>query len=91
MEFNDLNEEMFEDRNIVISNLNNSPLQIGDMAPLFSANSTQGNIKLSDFAGKWLILFSHPGDFTPAHYRLKGENQKFLPFISLIVFTTAKL
>lgn len=65
MEFNELNEEMYEDRNIIISNLDNKYLRIGDIAPLFSANSTQGNIKLSDYNGKWLILFSHPGDFTP--------------------------
>ncbi len=38
---------------------------IGDKAPQFIANSTIGEIKLSDFAGAWLVLFSHPGDFTP--------------------------
>lgn len=40
-------------------------LQIGDAAPNFQARSTQGNISLSDFRGKWLVLFSHPADFTP--------------------------
>jgi len=34
-------------------------------APDFSADSTIGHIKLSDYKGKWLVLFSHPGDFTP--------------------------
>jgi len=34
-------------------------------APDFTADSTLGQIKLSDFKGKWLVLFSHPGDFTP--------------------------
>ena len=38
---------------------------LGMPAPQFSAMSTMGYIKLSDYAGKWLILFSHPGDFTP--------------------------
>lgn len=38
---------------------------IGSQAPDFSANSTHGPIKLSDYKGKWVILFSHPADFTP--------------------------
>ncbi len=40
-------------------------LSIGMEAPDFDANTTFGPIKLSDFQGKWVILFSHPGDFTP--------------------------
>jgi peroxiredoxin (alkyl hydroperoxide reductase subunit C) len=40
--------------------------RIGDDAPAFTAQSTQGLIKFpQDFAGKWVILFSHPADFTP--------------------------
>lgn len=40
--------------------------RIGDMAPAFEAVSTQGNIKFpEDYKGKWIILFSHPADFTP--------------------------
>lgn len=42
-----------------------SGLRIGDLAPDFSARSTTGQIRLSDFRGRWLILFSHPADFTP--------------------------
>lgn len=38
---------------------------LGAKAPNFSANTTQGPIKLSDYKGKWVVLFSHPGDFTP--------------------------
>lgn len=38
---------------------------IGDPAPAFEAESTHGMIKLSDFQGKWVLLFSHPADFTP--------------------------
>ncbi|MFV0496898.1 MAG: peroxiredoxin [Candidatus Fimivivens sp.] len=38
---------------------------IGMKAPDFSAESTFGHINLADYTGKWLILFSHPGDFTP--------------------------
>jgi len=39
---------------------------IGDMAPAFVAKTTQGMIKFpEDYKGKWVILFSHPADFTP--------------------------
>lgn len=40
-------------------------LRIGDIAPDFAARSTSGEVRLSDFRGRWLILFSHPADFTP--------------------------
>jgi len=39
--------------------------RLGDPAPDFEAVTTQGTIKLSDYKGTWLILFSHPADFTP--------------------------
>jgi peroxiredoxin (alkyl hydroperoxide reductase subunit C) len=39
--------------------------RIGEPAPPFEAVSTMGSIKLEDFKGSWLILFSHPADFTP--------------------------
>jgi peroxiredoxin (alkyl hydroperoxide reductase subunit C) len=43
----------------------NLPL-IGDKAPAFKAKTTQGEISFpQDFEGKWVILFSHPADFTP--------------------------
>jgi len=39
---------------------------IGDTAPNFKAKTTQGEIKFpEDYKGKWVILFSHPADFTP--------------------------
>lgn len=39
---------------------------IGDMAPGFKAVTTQGEISFpEDYKGKWVILFSHPADFTP--------------------------
>ncbi|MBN1621807.1 MAG: peroxiredoxin [Endomicrobiales bacterium] len=39
---------------------------IGDQAPSFEADTTQGHIKFpEDYKGKWVILFSHPADFTP--------------------------
>jgi peroxiredoxin (alkyl hydroperoxide reductase subunit C) len=39
--------------------------RINDPAPDFEAKSTNGMLKLSDFKGKWVVLFSHPADFTP--------------------------
>ncbi len=39
--------------------------RIGDPAPQFEADTTFGHLKLEDFKGSWLILFSHPADFTP--------------------------
>ena len=39
--------------------------RLGSPAPQFEAMTTQGPIKLEDFKGSWLILFSHPADFTP--------------------------
>ncbi len=42
-----------------------STLQLGAPVPDFEANSTHGPIKLSNYKGKWILLFSHPADFTP--------------------------
>ncbi len=45
--------------------VNQMPL-IGDKAPEFIANTTNGKINFpADYSGKWVILFSHPADFTP--------------------------
>jgi peroxiredoxin 2/4 len=51
----------------------NTPMQeaprmplIGDVAPSFKARTTMGDINFpGDYKGKWVILFSHPADFTP--------------------------
>ena len=41
-------------------------LQLGDSAPNFTANTTQGAIDFHQWAGdSWVILCSHPKDFTP--------------------------
>lgn len=40
--------------------------RIGDTAPDFEAVTTKGNMKFSEYAkDKWIVLFSHPADFTP--------------------------
>lgn len=43
------------------------PLRLGlnSLAPDFSARSTEGEISLSDYRGRWVLLFSHPANFTP--------------------------
>ena len=39
--------------------------RINERAPEFEARTTHGVRKLDDYQGKWLVLFSHPADFTP--------------------------
>ena len=39
--------------------------RLNEPAPDFEAKTTHGVKKLSDYTGKWLVLFSHPADFTP--------------------------
>lgn len=39
--------------------------QLNRPAPDFNAKTTHGQKSLSDYKGKWLVLFSHPADFTP--------------------------
>ena len=48
--------------------------RIGDKAPDFTANTTQGPLTLSQWQeGKWVLLFSHPADFTPVCSTELGE------------------
>lgn len=46
------------------NNTPNSPPRINEPAPSFTARSTQGQISLSGYRGRWLLFFSHPADFT---------------------------
>jgi len=39
--------------------------RLNEPAPDFEAVTTHGTIRLSDYEGSWLIMFSHPADFTP--------------------------
>lgn len=41
------------------------PVYLGQKAPDFSVNTTKGPLTLSSLKGKWVLLFSHPADFTP--------------------------
>ena len=55
-------------------------LQIGDTAPDFEADSTQGRLRFHDWIGDcWVVLFSHPKDFTPVCTTELGYMAKIKP------------
>jgi len=56
---------MSDGETIVIEKEAFSMPRLNEQAPDFEAVTTHGVRKLSDYNGKWLILFSHPADFTP--------------------------
>ncbi len=49
----------------LIPGANGRALRPGDLAPDFCARTTMGDVRLTDYRGRWLLFFSHPADFTP--------------------------
>lgn len=70
-------------------NTGHSLPRLGSPAPSFEAITTHGALRLEDFRGSWLVLFSHPADFTPVcttefigfaeiHQELRSRNVELL-------------
>jgi peroxiredoxin (alkyl hydroperoxide reductase subunit C) len=54
-------EDRYEGEHVTVLSLP----RIGEPAPGFEVETTHGLLHLEDFKGSWLVLFSHPADFTP--------------------------
>ena len=55
-------------------------LQLGDIAPDFEADTTEGRVKFHDYIGDgWVVFFSHPKDFTPVCTTELGYMAKIEP------------
>ncbi len=62
----------------------NGNVKIGQKAPDFEAETTFGKISLNDYKEKWLVFFSHPGDFTPVCTTEMIAFERAFPFFQKI-------
>lgn len=60
--------------------MSSAPLRLGSTAPNFKAQTTNGDIDFHEFIGdKWVVLFSHPEDYTPVCTTELGAFAKLEP------------
>lgn len=64
-------------------------ISIGMTAPDFTENSTFGPLTMSSYKGKWVVFFSHPGDFTPVctteFVAFSKMNDEFLKYNACLI------
>ena len=54
----------------------NGNIKLGQYAPDFEAETTMGQIRLSDYKGRWIVFFSHPRRFYPGMHNRNNSSSK---------------